>query len=320
MNNSISVKPNQSVLDVIIMSCGTLEAGMQMMMQNGTSISDLPNIGDTFTIPEHVTTDNGALEYLYQNSIVIGTRGIPIPPPPPLSMQIVLYPVMQVVPRPPSTPPAVLGYWDFDFTYDAGFINVYPFVSSGLGANAFVYQGQSNYFSHLPPSFVTGFGSPPPMSARTVNYHIPHDPASLMMIWSDPAILPRTLTYTDVNGNHAYVSPVIVMDTITQHVENYLVADLQVDFIATDGYTITLRLTRSHPAPSGYDFNNRTMHWLLPSGTTTPDPADPSNPDKIYLTLTGPGNYTMGVKTEYTNIVLLEDYPPSEFTMVIEVN
>lgn len=69
-----SIQPNQSLPDMAIMACGTLEGAMAIMRANNTSLSNTAITGTTFAIPDDATVDAGALRYLEQNEIVIGTR------------------------------------------------------------------------------------------------------------------------------------------------------------------------------------------------------------------------------------------------------
>src|ERR1035441_11086584 len=97
MANTIKVMPNQSMPDVILQGCGTLEGSMQMMAANGKSISDCPDVGTLIKInSEQVVTENdpGVLQYLQQNGIVIGTLGSGNV----LDFTVVLKPVMKVTP------------------------------------------------------------------------------------------------------------------------------------------------------------------------------------------------------------------------------
>lgn len=71
----IALKPNQSCLDMVLMACGTMEAAMQVMAANTTSITHPTAVGDEYTIPDGVLTDTTTLSYLQQNKVVIGTKG-----------------------------------------------------------------------------------------------------------------------------------------------------------------------------------------------------------------------------------------------------
>ena len=75
------VQPNQSLLDVILQGCGSLQAGMQVAADNGMALSYMPPPGSAVVVSAGALAlgDPGTLQYLQQNSIVIGTRG-PVSP------------------------------------------------------------------------------------------------------------------------------------------------------------------------------------------------------------------------------------------------
>jgi hypothetical protein len=71
------VQPNQSLLDVILQGCGSMQAAMQVAADNGVALSYMPLVGSSVQISGAAVAlgDAGTLQYLLQNSIVIGTRG-----------------------------------------------------------------------------------------------------------------------------------------------------------------------------------------------------------------------------------------------------
>jgi hypothetical protein len=84
---TITVQPNQSMLDVIIQAMGTLEGGMCFCALNNVAISDTPAVGTVYTIPDgsqstlvafdsSVMIDNGVLQFLSQNEIVLGNLAL----------------------------------------------------------------------------------------------------------------------------------------------------------------------------------------------------------------------------------------------------
>ena len=73
--NTITAKPNQSGLDIVLMACGTMEGAMAFMSANDAGITDNTNAGDQFTIPVAIATDISTLQYLQQNQVMIGTKG-----------------------------------------------------------------------------------------------------------------------------------------------------------------------------------------------------------------------------------------------------
>ena len=69
-----SIQPNQSLLDMALMACGTLEGAMHIMAANEESITADVAPGVMYIIPSDVPSDNYSLQYLQQNNIIIGTR------------------------------------------------------------------------------------------------------------------------------------------------------------------------------------------------------------------------------------------------------
>jgi len=90
---TITVLPNQSMVDVIIQAMGSMEGGMAFCALNSISISDTPTVGAAYNIPDEsasgatsttnaaiafdsdTMTDNGVLQYFIQNDVVIGNLG-----------------------------------------------------------------------------------------------------------------------------------------------------------------------------------------------------------------------------------------------------
>jgi hypothetical protein len=146
-----------------------------------------------------------------------------------------------------------------------------------------------------------------------------------MMCWwyGDPGPSPTVvpITVKDTMGHIAYLSPLIILDSLTNTLLGYLIGDIDVAQVSSTDTTCTLRLTRSHPLiPPGplNDFRSYAMSWTGVTGAI-PDPADPGNND-IRLITVGPGIHTFGVTTTYTNPVLHIDYPRSAMNCVVEVS
>ncbi len=70
---------NQTLQDLAIMATGTVESLITIAQANSISITDIPVPGDDYLIPPGISTDNSTLQYLAQNSIMIGTRGQSFP-------------------------------------------------------------------------------------------------------------------------------------------------------------------------------------------------------------------------------------------------
>jgi hypothetical protein len=322
MNSSIKVMPNQSMADVILQSCGSLEAGMKVMADNDKSISDYPNVGDVITIDSagiSAYADTGVLQYLRQNDIVIGTLGDIAD----VECTILLKPVMHVVPR-TLTPPAITGRYEFNFQAASGFINVYPIPHTyyPLATPVLTFITEDRYIAGEMPAIAAGMDGSgsglPYMDALLLAYSLDWVVGrGFMLAWSDMAMSVKTATFIDINGNEAYASPLIALDNITQTVVEYMIANLDVELVSASHGMATLRLTRSHNPVAHSDFVTQVMSWIEDAAGGSPDPLDPTNPDKTILVLPR-GKYTFGVSTLYINAATI--YPASAFTEVVEIS
>jgi len=313
----IKVMPNQSMLDVILQGCGSLEAGMQFCNDNGIAISDYPDVGTIYQVSADALTegDMGVLQYLAQNGLVIGTLGtVPV-----LGFSLVLKPVMYAQPGDPN-PPSYSGYYTCNFLAASGFINVNAIAAGDYPSiyNPVLYETEDRIIAGNAPDTTNQDAASMPMSGRMLQYKLPWILGrGFMMIWSDLSAAEKTATFVDTAGNQAYVSPLIVLDSATQNVEEYLIADLLVELVNAAYNTVTLRLTRSHGPVAHVDFATHVMSWLHDATGGTPDPLDPANPDKTVVTLPA-GSYTFGVGTVYWNVTY--QYPASAFSMVVEIS
>jgi hypothetical protein len=314
---AIVVMPNQSMLDVIVQGCGSLEAGMQFCIGNGVAISDYPDIGVTYKIDEQALAagDKGVLQYLAEKGLVIGTLGTVAT----LCFKIVLKPVMHVVPTDPN-PPSVSGFYKYNLLADPlAFININAIAAGDYPSlnNVVSYETEDRIIFGYAPANITQNALSLVMSDRLIPYKIPWVIfRGYMMIWSDLGVGERTVTFADVEGNRAYASPLIVLNNNTQATIEFLVADMVVELVSAGHNTVKLRLTRSHNPVAHTDFVNHVMTWLHDAAGGSPDPMDAGNPDKTVVTLSR-GTYTFGVGTVYYNVLL--PYPASAFSMVVEI-
>lgn len=312
------------MLDMVLTGCGTLEGGMQMMLANKErSISDLPNVGDEIILDTAIVrpvSDAGTLRYLQQQKIVIGTAGVAyVEAEPELSVTIVLKPVITAVAT--SSAPLVDHY---SIALDGNslmFVNRYDLITDYLIGNPLKYETEGNYLAGLPSANI----SPDAitlMPAKHIPYSIPWVAGhGMMMCWDANPTPVKTVTFKDVAGNEAYYSPLVVLQADANIVKACLVPDLLVEVVSSTDTEATIRLTRSHsllPLPDLSSYNDIALSWIYAGTAGIPDPADPSNPDKIILVRTI-GNHTFGVKATYRNSALLISYPASQFTMVVNI-
>ncbi len=72
--DNIIVRQNQTLLDIINMACGTMEAAMAMAKTNNLSVSDAITVGQILSIPDNTISDQFVLTQLQENKIVMGTK------------------------------------------------------------------------------------------------------------------------------------------------------------------------------------------------------------------------------------------------------
>ena len=77
------VQRGQSLLDVVLMVAGTMEAGMDVAAVNGMGLSDLPEVGTVIEVasPTALARNDGAatdvhvLRAMAAGGVVVGTAG-----------------------------------------------------------------------------------------------------------------------------------------------------------------------------------------------------------------------------------------------------
>ena len=74
--NTIKVGVGQTIFDVVLQACGTLEGLGQVLAANDLSVSDAVAVGQVIIIPDGVTVDTGVLAVVGNDGIEFGTAGI----------------------------------------------------------------------------------------------------------------------------------------------------------------------------------------------------------------------------------------------------
>jgi hypothetical protein len=339
MGKTITALPNQSIPDIVHMAYGTLEALMFFCRANNISATDVPPVGTVFTVPGEVDSvavpiDEDILTYLGQNGVVIGTAALP--PPPPLSLMVVLKPDIEVFCDEPTAPTS-LGYYSFELRGTGDFINVYDLEEEWPGENKVRHQNINGMIAGTPPFEMEVPLSLPPMPDKMIPYHLAWNASmgfAYRFVWNPPPALVKTVTFRDIEGNEAYISPVFAFDTAfaAQACIQYAVGNISAEVITATDTVATLRVFRSHPPiiwGGGVGVPPDTFlvtgqEWLGDAIGGIPDPDDPGNPDKVIITVPA-GRYTVGVKTNYkwTDSSTPPGgvaFPSSFRTMVIEVS
>lgn len=316
MSKFVKSLPNQSLLDMVVAEYGTLEAGMVVAAANGVDISHVPLPGSLKAMPAiptgFINPDNA--DYIRKNKVEIGTLALPE-----LQFAIVLKPVMSVQPNAAGDPHA-LGYYSFDLKNEPGFIHINALIPGWLSDNKLVYETEERYIFAMPPE-LSAPTAVTPMPGTSIPYHLVWTTGfGYMMVWSDLSQPVVTPTFRDIEGNTAYFAPLTVLDNVTMEtVIARLIGDVAVEMVSSSQAAITLRVTMSHPPIPLANFSDHSMEWLGDAIAGTPDPLDPSNPNKKILTLPA-GTYTLGMRTTYYFPGGTPVYPRSAFTMVIKVS
>jgi len=394
MNNKVTVMPNQGMMDVIIMGCGSVEAAEDFCSLNGVAISDVPITGSVYKVPSSSFADSGTLQYLGQNGIVIGTLGSAPPCPAPIvagisgpttvymggtitltdasaggvwsssneavftvnSMGVisgvsigsadVRYTVtagcgtstmvsstinvinvtgISVILAPYLSPnymggtqtPATLGNYLFKLVASPGFINNFPLVSSFLGAggiNTFNIEHAYDMIAGSAPAIYPS--TVLPMTSKEVDFNILYTTSDDLFIWNGDSTV-HSVTFKDINGNSAECAPVIIMQSTVAGIGEFWIGDIVAEVIGITGSEVNIRITRiSTGSSSGI---GQVMTWFYDAVGGTPDPSDPTNPDKTIVSLPA-GYYTFGVQVSYTLTAISFTYPAkSMFSIAIQV-
>lgn len=323
-DRTYTVKPNQTIGDIVLMNYGTIEARMDFCRINDISPTDIPDVGTVLqaplTMPDGtlLAYDANVVNYFAKKKMVLGTANVIHVP---LALLVVLKPRMGMTPS-ISGLPHTLGYYLYQLAATEDFINVNALLDSYLTTNNVIYETEER--------LVTGHSSEntdqlsvTAMTAKSIPYKLNWTVGfGYMMVWSDLAPDAPTVTYKDVEGNQATFAPVLILDNITENLILMLMSDITVELVSSTSALARVRVTRSHPSSFIPDFAMHAMHWIADASDGEPDPDDPDNPDKVILNLPK-GNYTLGVKTTYTFPSGFGHdgfaFPSSVFTMVIQI-
>ena len=286
-----------------------MEGAMQFCWDNGVAISDVPVVGTVYQVSDAAIALAGAaglsvLQQVANDGIVFGTLG-PLPAPP--TMRVVLMPVLKAVPA--AVPiPATTGNYQFSVQGDVGFVDVYGLVS-GVGG----YPSEPNTVNYITADLLGGSSASvnelatTDMTAKHIDYHIPWTAGhSYMIVFSLFSPLFSLVTFEDTEGNKAHCFPIIILNSTTQAVKEFLIPALLVELVSSAPGSVTVRLTRSHYTPTLAGLSVFNMIWTDEAITggagisgMGPDPGDPTNADKMVCTLL-PGVYTFGVGANYS--------------------
>ena len=229
-----------------------------------------------------------------------------------------------------GTPPDVAGKWYFDLRESLGepFLNIPPLYATFLSTNRIQIQRRFDYLH------VTGLnrqiinpavGTLPP-SGKFITYQAPKgwvgggfNNDAVCYFLDGPIVY--ECTGTPVYG--AEIEPLIILDGTSQSPKSaHGWADILTEYVSTSLGIVKLRLTRSHISMStALGTHNLAMTWTGAALGGTPDPLDPTNPDKVIISVgVGTPVVTYGVTTQYSDVATGQNYPASHSALMIRVN
>lgn len=313
-----------TMADLVLQSTGNMVAAAQWCSDNDVCLSEVPVPGTLYTVSDTALTIAGAKglavrQELSRGQIVIGTLNEipPVPDPPPaLALEVLLYPKMFGA-RLGTTTPSVAGYWQFEMTPHADFIHAND-LTAYVGDLHCQCEGEETYLA----SGGAGSSLTPYSTAALPTVDIIYRPVysipDYSMSWWEPI---DGIRFEDSDGNRANIYPIVLMAKVSNTLVWYLCPELAVEFVSTDGYTCTVRVTKSHVTPSGTpgsDFATYSTHFTDYVTGAYADPADPLNGNKIMLDLPA-GKYTLGVQAVYYNAGADRYFPATGIQCVIEI-
>jgi hypothetical protein len=305
------VGPNQSMVDVALNSCGTVEALMPICRANNVSPSSIPQVGSDLIIPDNARRDQEVLRYAAANDVVIGTANVESP----LALRVLLAPSMKLRWN-SAVAPHTLGYYDFSQRGEGDFIAYHDLQDEYLTPNTLNHELLGVYdplagFPYM-HEFVTSF-----MPDLDIQYRLPVTPSvEEVLVWSDTL----TTTFKDEDGNEAIWNPLMVLEPNIQRAAAYLIAVMDLEVVAADSGNMTLRVHRQMKSDTeGGGAEMSSMSWMGTTSGGAADPDHPSNPDYTLLTL-GPGIYTLEVIGHYIRTADSVVLPNSKSQIVIEIH
>jgi hypothetical protein len=318
----ITAKPNQSILDLIIMSTGSVEAGMAWCLANNVAISSVPTVGTEFAVPDDVVAagDAAALRYIVENRVQIGTANVSVPPSPPpiLTMGILLYPDMKFVPD-GSFDPYATGYYQFFMRFGDNWSNRNDLVSDYLNTNAVQYAKLNSY---------TGSGTYPigtqasvtPMPDRNIPYQIPAAvPGDIMMVWwvQDGT---DCMLFEDILGNRAVSKPLLLLKKTSNTQIATILPQIDITVVEATEDSVTLSLFGSAPTSvAGVDLSIDSMTWFGDLLGAIEDPAHPGDIRYRLITIDVADVYVFGLNVFYMNNTTGRVLPSCSISVAIEI-
>jgi hypothetical protein len=320
MAATIIAKPNQSMQDLVLMACGTMDGAIDFCLANNVRISDVPVVGRAYQVPAVIAQDEVILTELQQNGIVIGTLN-PDPVPVTGPYSIILYPMMDgsVVFPGPS------GGYELVLADTGSLIHINSLLTAWPRPNHMMSEHKDVYETDMGSSAGDITPIPTLQTDREVRYFIGAGVSTghVYMWWAvpDPDIY-GTVTYKDVAGWRGVFAPLaLYYPSLGGDIVNTLIGTIDLSFDSVVGPYKRLKLEIGHTPITVTDFNivgQGLAYRTSGTGIWITVPELISVGDTVYINFT-PGVYDILLKTAYMNDDNTFSWPTSYLIMVIEV-
>lgn len=314
---TITAKPNQSMQDLVLMACGSLDGAMAFCRANGVSISDVPVAGDEYVVPTGIDVDDDALTTLAQKGIEIGTLNAGLAP----HFGIILYPMMAAS----VVYPVGGGLFDLVLAASPGFIHANELPDPWTDTNLLKTMLKSDYdlSGVLMATVATPYATL--QSDKETRYFIDSAlvASDIYMWWSDlpTDFLGATVTYEDIAGWRATCAPLVLMPTVGMLAMHTLIGTISLAYDGTAG-PYSFAITKGHTPIIGVDAVPAGQGLAYrPAGTSgiwTNIPTTGPGEETVTAAFT-PGIYELILWTQYTNSTTTGGWPASVISMVFEV-
>jgi hypothetical protein len=242
----------------------------------------------------------------------------------PLAMSVILKPMMKMT-MVGSFDPSLTGGYDFKWEGDTGFINTYALLSSYTSPNRFLFMPRQTWVTsgHISGVTIATESSASAMTAKSIPFSgtVTSVSGGIMLVWQQEDDIYHAgiaTVWEDVHGNAATQCPFFILAANTNTVLGYKQCNITATQVSATSSTVTIRLTRTPDigSPTFSPALTPTMSWLNTATLGSPDPLDPTNPNKTIITV-GAGVYSVGVLAKYFDGAI--EYPESIQTMVLEI-
>ena len=199
------------------------------------------------------------------------------------------------------------------------FVSLYGLTVENYLTNCeLYYKSNANITSGAAPASVNLWTLPTVMGGD-VRYEPEPTVGGIQWFWNGNSAT-STYTFVDANGNAALCSPVVYYNTGGSGTLVLFMPQVKAELVSSDGYSAVIRLTRSmvcYVYNGGYGpavdkatayadymasgaFDDQSWTGVALAGVADPD--DPTNTDKVLVTL-GVGNFTYGVNVAWYKAV-----------------